>query len=143
LSGLTSPEAKGCVVAALQGWYVLSGAAGQDLESTPLCRCHNGHMLTQEEMLQWCHEMGRFFQLPKGSLVIHSLKHAGITALIEDGVSDEEVRMAAGFASVETLRVYDHPGKQLKKRLSRALLMDASDSSESDNDVDEVDYDDW
>jgi hypothetical protein len=143
VSGLTSPDANGCVVAALQGWYVLSGAAGRDLANTPICRSHDGRRLTQEDMLKWCHEMGDHFKLPKGTLVIHSLKHAGITALLEQGVSDEEVRMAAGFASVQTLQVYDHPGKRLKQRLSRALLLDASDSSDSDNDVDDVDYDDW
>jgi hypothetical protein len=132
LSGLTSKKAEGCVVAALQAWYILSAAGAGRRKFTPLCQCADGDSLTQHDMLELVHEMGEVFQLPKGALVTHSLKHAGITALIEEGLTDEEVRMAAGFASVRTLEAYDHPGKQLVKRLSRAVLLDMSDSSDSD-----------
>jgi hypothetical protein len=133
MSGLTSKKAKGCVVAALQAWYIMSAAASRKRSLTPLCRCAEGELLSQQEMLSLVHEMGDVFELPRGSLVTHSLKHAGITALIAEGLSDEEVRMAAGFASVRTLEAYDHPGKQMVKRLSRAVLLDMSDSSESDD----------
>jgi hypothetical protein len=132
ISGLTSPRAKGCIVAALQAWFVMSGAASRKRGLTPLCRCADGKLLTQHGMLLLVHEMGEVFQLPPGALVTHSLKHAGITALIEEGVSDEEVRMAAGFSSVKTLEAYDHPGKHLVKRLSEAVLLDMSDSSDAE-----------
>lgn len=134
LSGLTSLKAGGCVVAALQAWYVLSAAAAGRRRLTPLCRCADGELLTQHDMLLLVHEMGEVFELPKGALVTHSLKHAGITALIGEGLSDEEVRMAAGFASVRTLAAYDHPGQQMVKRLSKAVLLDMSDSSDSAED---------
>jgi hypothetical protein len=134
LSGLTSLKARGCVVAALQAWYIMSAAAASSRSRTPLCRCADGERLTQHAMLLLVHEMGEVFELPKGALVTHSLKHAGITALIEEGLSDEEVRMAAGFSSVRTLEAYDHPGKKLVKRLSKAVLLDMSDSSDSEVD---------
>jgi hypothetical protein len=65
--------------------------------------------------------------------VIHSLKHAGVTAMIEAGISDEEVRMAAGFRSTDTVRTYDHPGQKAGPLIARALLLDASDSSDSED----------
>jgi hypothetical protein len=40
-------------------------------------------------MLLLVHGGGEMFELPKGALVTHSLKHAGITALLEEGLSDE------------------------------------------------------
>jgi hypothetical protein len=132
LDGLTNPKAKGCLVGALQGLFVLTGAATCDLSVTPLCYRHNGHPVNQEEMLDWVHATGEAFGRPKGVLVTHSLKHAGITAMIEAGISDEEVRMAAGFKSVATVQTYDHPGQKAGPRLARALLLDASDSSDSD-----------
>jgi hypothetical protein len=132
LDGLIDPEAKGCLVAALQGLFVLSGAAACDLSQTPLCYHKNGPLLNQKEMLEWCHYTGRAFGRPEGVVVIHSLKHAGITAMIEAGISDEEVRMAAGFKSIATVQTYDHPGHRAGPRLARALLLDASDSSDSD-----------
>jgi hypothetical protein len=132
MSGLTSKRAEGCVVAALQAWYIMSAAASRKRSLTPLCRCAEGELLSQHEMLSFVHEMGDVIELPRGSLVTHSLKHAGITALIAEGLSDEEVRMAAGFALVRTLEAYDHPGKQMVKRLSKAVLLDRSDSSNSE-----------
>jgi hypothetical protein len=132
LDGLIDPNANGCLVAALQGLFVISGAAARDLSETPLCYHKNGPMMNQKVMLEWVHATGRAFGRPEGVLVTHSLKHAGITAMIEAGISDEEVRMAAGFKSIATVQTYDHPGRKAGPRLARALLLDASDSSDSD-----------
>jgi hypothetical protein len=131
IDGLMRQEAKGCVVGALQGLFVLSGAAACILSETPLCYHMKGQLLTQEDMLQWCHYTGAMFGRPK--VVIHSLKHAGVTAMIEAGISDEEVRMAAGFRSTDTVRTYDHPGQKAGPLIARALLLDASDSSDSED----------
>jgi hypothetical protein len=134
LSGLTSHYARGCAVAALQGLFMLTGAAAVNPDSTPLCYDNTtGQYLSQEKMLKYCHMMEPLFGLPKGTVVTHSLKHAGISLLIESGLSDEEVRLAAGFASVETLKIYHHAGKKMSLRLSRAAFLDASDSSNSDD----------
>jgi hypothetical protein len=132
LDGLIDTNANGCLVAALQGLFVLSGAAAYDLSQTPLCYHKHGPLLNQKDMLEWCHYTGRAFGRPDGVVVIHSLKHAGITAMIEAGISDEEVRMAAGFKSIATVQTYDHPGRRAGPRLARALLLDASDSSDSE-----------
>jgi hypothetical protein len=132
LDGLYDPRANGCLVAALQAWFVLSGASACNLSETPLCYRHHGSLLNADDMLAWCHYTGQHFGRPEGVVVIHSLKHAGVTALIEAGISDEEVRMAAGFKSIATVQTYDHPGRKAGPRLARALLLDASDSSDSE-----------
>jgi site-specific recombinase XerD len=141
LSGLTSHQARGCAVAALQGLFMLTGAASANPDSTPLCYDNaSGQYLTQEVMLKYCHQMEPLFNLPKGTVVTHSLKHAGISLLVESGLSDEEVRLAAGFASVETVKIYHHAGKKMSLRLSKAALLDASDSSESGEEEVEEEY---
>jgi hypothetical protein len=83
------------------------------------------------------------FQLSKGSVVTHSLRHAGITALIEAGVSDRSVCAAAGLQSVDSLRPYHHGGRQLSSRLSQALMIpDDPDASDDEFDVDSLADDD-
>jgi hypothetical protein len=140
--GLVSRAPHGCVVAVLQAWYVVSGAASQDLSRTPLCRCHDGSFLSSDKMLALCHQMERDFNLT-GPLVIHSLRHAGISVLLEAGVSDEEVRMAAGLRSVYSLRPYHHGGPKLSARLSRALMVpDDPDAAPDEFDRDSLADDD-
>jgi hypothetical protein len=141
ISGLTSHQARGCAVSALQGLYMYTGAAAANPDATPLCyERGKGQYLSQEKMLTYCHQMEPLFGLPKGTVVTHSLKHAGISLLVESGLSDEEVRLAAGFASVETVKIYHHAGKKMALRLSRAALLDASDSSNSDEEEVEEGY---
>jgi hypothetical protein len=137
--GLISRVPHGCVVAVLQAWYVFSGAASQrDLNRTPLCRCQDGSYLSANEMLTLCHQMEKTFHTT-GAVVIHSLRHGGISALLEAGVSDDEVRMAAGLKSVYSLRPYHHGGPKLSERLSRALMVPEVPDAEPDEfDVDSL-----
>jgi hypothetical protein len=140
--GLVSKAPHGCVVAVLQAWYVFSGAASQrDLGRTPLCRCQDGTFLSSDKMLSLCHQMEREFHLA-GPLVVHSLRHAGISALLEAGVSDESVRMAAGLRSVYSLRPYHHCGPKLSERLSRALMAPVDPDAEDEFDNDSLADDD-
>jgi hypothetical protein len=140
--GLIARTPHGCVVAVLQAWYVFSGAASQDLRRTPLCRCHDGSYLSADEMLALCHQMERTFQL-RGRLVIHSLRHGGISALMDAGISDKSVCSAAGMRSVDSLRPYHHCGPKISTRLSRALIIpDDPDAVLDEWDMDCVDDDD-
>jgi hypothetical protein len=137
--GLIARVPHGCVVAVLQAWYVFSGAASRkDLRRTPLGRCQDGSYLSSEEMLVLCHRMKERFQL-KGPLVVHSLRHGGISALLDAGISDEAVRAAAGLASTDSLRPYHHCGRKLSDRLSQALLIpDDPDAALDDCDIDSL-----
>jgi hypothetical protein len=123
VGGLLDPGNQGCAVAILQGYFVYSNAATRALMS-PICLRANGSAITAGEVLTAL----RSVQLPVGvyprSITIHSLKH---DATIDSGLSDEAGRrQVAGFASVDTLKTYDHCRPQLGAQISMAMLWDVS-----------------
>jgi hypothetical protein len=125
VNGLLDPGNRGCAVAILQGYFVYSNAATRALTS-PICLRANGSAITAGEVLSAL----RSVQLPDGvdprSITIHSLKHDATSTLIDSGLSDEAGRQAAGFASVDTLKTYDHCRPQLGAQISKAMLWDVS-----------------
>jgi hypothetical protein len=122
VGGLLDPGNQGCVVAILKGYFVYSNAATRALMS-PICLRANESAITAGEVLTAL----RSVQLPVGvdprSITIHSLKH---DATIDSGLSDEAGRQVAGFASVDTLKTYDHCRPQLGAQISMAMLWDVS-----------------
>ena len=119
LEGL-NPEAKGCAVATLQAYYVLTAAHSQPPD-TYLARQGDGSLIDADLVRTAIREVSREFHLPDHSIGIHSLKHAASSAITDAHMTDEEGRMAAGFKDQATLRVYNHPGIKLSARLSQAM----------------------
>jgi hypothetical protein len=126
VAGLLDPGNPGCAVAILQGYFVYSNAATRSLLS-PICLRANESAITAAEVLAAL----RSVQLPDGvdprSITIHSLKHDATSTLIDSGLSDEAGRQAAGFASVDTLKTYDHCRPQLGAQISKAMLWGESE----------------
>jgi hypothetical protein len=121
VDGLLDPSNMGCAVAVLQGYYVYANAAARSQDS-PICLRANGSAITAAEVLSAL----RSVRLPEGvdprSITIHSLKHDATSTLVDSGLSDEAGRLAAGFASVETLKTYDHCRPHLGAHISQAMV---------------------
>jgi hypothetical protein len=102
VDGLLSPQAKGCVVATLQAYYVYSGARTCPADSY-LARQWDGTYITAEEARDAIHQVSKEFVFADKEVCIHSLKHWATSALTDAHMSDEEGRMAAGFKDAATL----------------------------------------
>jgi hypothetical protein len=125
LEGL-SPKAKGCAVATLQGYYVLTAARCRPPASY-LAQQSDGSYLRALTVRLAIRQVAREFNIPDHAICIHSLKHAASSAIADANMTDEEGRMAAGFKDQATLRIYDHPGILLGDRLSHALQLHDDD----------------
>lgn len=123
VDGLLDNSNNGCAVAVLQGYFVYSNASGRPLAS-PIGVRANGSAITAAEVITAL----RSVPLPAGvdpkSITIHSLKHDATSTLVDSGLSDEAGRLAAGFASAETLKTYDHCRPHLGAQISEAMLLE-------------------
>ena len=127
VDGLLDHDNRACAVAVLQGLFVFSNAATRSLDS-PICMRANRTCITAEEMITAL----RHVQLPAGLdpalITVHSLKHDATSTLVDKGFSDEAGRLAAGFASTDTVKTYDHCRPRLGAEVSQAMLFEGKPS---------------
>jgi len=110
-----------CAVTLLQSWFLMLRVQGAVDEQQPVMMCADGKLLGSRVVIENMRAISSRHGADPKDVVVHSLKHAALSALGRAGASSVDIAAAGGHKTIESSVPYLHPDADQGRRNSEIL----------------------